>query len=491
MASSRLLNGAPQYWLPRLVFQRGLAVIYVIAFLIVLNQWKPLLGEHGLLPAPLYLKNISFHQAPSIFFLFPTDTAFAIAGWLGLLLSFVALTGLADSGGSGRSVAVWLVLWALYLSFIHAGQTFYAFGWESMLVEAGFFAIFLGASRSAPLSIPIWALRWMLFRVMFGAGLIKLRGDPCWKDLTCLDTHYETQPMPNPLSWYFHWMPPWTHHAGVVVNHVVELGVPFAYFAPQPFATIAGLLTIGFQATLMLSGNLSLLNLLTIVIAIPTLDARFLARFVPLSVPPFALPGRARQYGAAALAVVVVLLSIPVALNMISPGQVMNYSYNPLELVNTYGAFGSISKERYEVIVEGTDAAELTQETQWREYEFKGKPGDPRHRPPQIAPYHLRLDWLMWFAAMARYSDEPWVINFVAKLLEGDRPVLGLLRTNPFPDHPPHFVRARLYRYHFTTPQERRQTGAWWTREMLGVWFPPVSLDTPGFRRVLQRAGWL
>jgi hypothetical protein len=159
--------------------------------------------------------------------------------------------------------------------------------------------------------------------------------------------------------------------------------------------------------------------------------------------------------------------------------------------VNTYGAFGSINQTRYEVVVEGTDDPSPTPSTQWREYEFRGKPGDPGRRPPQVAPYHLRLDWLMWFAAMSRYSQEPWFVNFMAKLLQGDRGTLGLLETNPFPDHPPRYVRAQLYQYRFTTPQARKKGGEWWQRELAGPWFPEVSLDTPGFRRFLLEQGWL
>jgi Lipase maturation factor len=473
------------------VFQRGLGLVYLIAFLIAVNQWKPLLGDHGLLPARLFIKRVEFRRVPSIFFLFPNDTAFTIAAWAGVALSCLVLAGISERYGSWFSATIWLLLWAVYLSFVHVGQTFYGFGWETMLAEAGFYAIFLGARNVAPLPAMFWILRWMEFRVMFGAGLIKLRGDPCWKDLTCLDTHFETQPMPNPLSWYFHWLPQWMHHGGVLVNHFVELVVPFGYFAPQPVATIAGLITMGFQFMLMLSGNLSFLNLLTIVLAIPTLDRRLLGHFVRIKTPALVIPGSGWEWTTAALSVVVALLSVPVVLNMLSPGQLMNYSYNPLELVNTYGAFGSINRTRYEVVVEGTDATELTPAAGWREYEFRGKPGDVRRRPPQIAPYHLRLDWLMWFAAMSQVGQEPWFVNFAAKLLTGDRAVLSLLEHNPFPDHPPRWVRARLYLYRFTTPEERRASGAWWKRELVGEWLPEVSLDTPGFRRLLEEQGWM
>ena len=463
-------------WLPRFAFQRGLGLIYLIAFLTAAFQFKPLLGEHGLLPVPLFVKEVPFRATPSLFFFAPYDAAFTVASWSGVALSLAALAGFSDRFGPWISVAVWGALWMLYLSFVNVGQTFYGFGWESMLCEAGFFAIFLGSMDTAPRVIPLWILRWMEFRIMFGAGLIKLRGDPCWRDLTCLDYHYETQPIPNPLSWYFHWMPQWTHHAGVAFNHFVELIVPFAYFAPQPFATIAGLLTILFQLVLMLSGNLSFLNLLTIVIAVPMLDSRVLQPLFPVHPPALVADGRVAHYVMAALAVMVAVLSIPPVVNMIRPGQLMNASFNPLQLVNTYGAFGSVTRTRYEVIVEGTaDASPDSGE--WREYEFPGKPGDVMRRPPQIAPYHLRLDWLMWFAPMGSYRDQDWFVPFAAKLLQGDPAVLGLLRRNPFAGRPPRFVRAWLYEYHFTTPEEHRRTGAWWKRERAGLWFPAVSLD--------------
>ncbi len=386
---------------------------------------------------------------------------------------------------------------------------------------------------------------------MFGAGLIKMRGDPCWRDLTCLDYHYQTQPMPNPLSWYFHWMPAWTHRGGVLFNHFVELAVPFAYFAPQPFARIAGLLTIAFQLLLMLSGNLSFLNLLTMVLAVSVLDDRLLAWLVRVRIPEVRETFFYQRLPVIALAMVVAWLSIAPVMNLISPNQAMNASFNPLHIVNTYGAFGSVTRERYQVIVEGTSDSPPTQDTVWREYQFKGQPGDLRGSPPQIAPYHLRLDWLMWFAAMSPYYQHPWFVNFMAKLLEGDEAVLSLLATNPFPDHPPRYVRARLYEYQFTTPGQRRSTGLWWIRQPAGEsggglrldgagesggglrldgagesggglrldgagesggglrldgagesggglrldgagnYFPAVSLDDPGFREILQQQGWL
>jgi len=424
---------------------------------------------------------VPFRLSPSLFYIWPTDVAFRAAAWLGVGVSCFALTGLAQRSGAAASAAMWATLWLLYLSFVNVGQIFYGFGWESMLLETGFFAIFLGGSATAPSMWVILMIRWILFRDMFGAGLIKLRGDPCWRNLTCLDYYFETQPIPNALSWYFHWMPAAIHRAGVVFNHVAELGVPFAYFAPQPIASLAGLITIVFQLTLIVSGNLSWLNWLTIVLCIPTIDDRWWS-WIGIAAPALSPPSIAQRAVVYAIGIVVLVMSVRPALNMLSPRQMMNASFNPLHLVNTYGAFGSITRTRHEIEIEGTDEERVTATTNWRAYEFKGKPGDPSRLPAQIAPYHLRLDWLMWFAAMSSPSEHPWFSALLVKLLEGDRATLGLLRTNPFPTHPPAFVRALYYEYRFTTPAEHRLTGRWWNRELIGVYVSPATLKVRAVR---------
>ncbi len=425
--------------------------------------------------ADRFIAQVPFRASPSLFYLRATDAAFRTAAWAGVALSVLALTGLVQRGSGIAAAIVWGLLWILYLSFVNVGQTFYGFGWESLLCEVGFFTIFAGASNTPPQTLLNWIYRWTLFRLMFGAGLIKLRGDPCWRDLTCLDYYFETQPMPNPLSWYFHRLPASVLHGGVVVNHVVELIVPFGYFLPQPFAGIAGLITIAFQAMLIISGNLSWLNYLTIVIAFTTLDDRFLS-WLPIAVPPLRAEPVLQRFATYGLAALVAMLSVPPLMNMLSPGQVMNTAFNPLQIVNTYGAFGSITKERFEIVIEGTRDAAPTEATEWREYQFKGKPGDPAYRPPLVAPYHMRLDWLMWFAAMGSAQDEPWFSELILHLLQGDAQVLGLLRTNPFSDRPPQWIRASLYRYRFTTSAERKATGRWWARERVADYFPAVRL---------------
>ncbi len=482
------------FWLTRLLLQRGLAFIYLVAFLVAANQFRGLLGSHGLLPVPHFLERARFRDSPSLFFLHYSDgTAVALA-WLGVALAAFALTGLSERFGTPVSMAVWGALWVLYLSFVNVGQVWYGFGWEMMLLESGFLAVFLGARDVAPPVVVIWMFRWELFRVMLGAGLIKLRGDPCWRELTCLRWHYETQPIPNPLSWYLAKLPMWVHEVGGGFTLFVELLVPFGYFAARrlaPVAWIAGALTVVFQGMLILSGNLSWLNWLTIVLAFACFDDRLLHHLLPVRAPPLAPPALPYQVALWALVAVVVFLSIRPTLNLFMSRQVMNASFEPLHLVNTYGAFGSVTRERDEIILEGTADSVPTAASAWKPYAFKAKPGDPSRAPAVITPYHLRLDWLMWFAAMSSPAHHPWVLSLVGHLLEGDRAVIGLLAGDPFPDHPPRWIRARLYRYRFSTRAERRATGRWWERTLLGEYLPPLSLSDPRFRAYLEAQGWL
>jgi hypothetical protein len=466
---------ADDYWLARLVFQRGLAAIYLVAFLVAARQFVPLLGERGLQPVPRYLAAVPFRHSPSLFHLRYSDRLATAVAWAGVALAGVALAGFPDSWPAPLTMLLWATLWVLYLSIVNVGQTFYAFGWETLLLEAGFLAIFLGPASVAPPTLLIWLLRWLLFRVEFGAGLIKLRGDRCWRDLTCLYYHHETQPLPNPLSWYFHHLPGPIHRLEVLGSHFAQLIAPFFLFAPQPIAAVGGAVIVGTQSWLIASGNFSWLNLITIVLAAASFDDATLGYLLPLARPVMDAPPW-YQALVVAITLLVLALSYRPARNLLSRRQLMNYSFDPLRLVNTYGAFGHITKQRYELVVEGTDEERVTSSTVWREYPFKGKPVDLRRRSPQVAPYHLRLDWLMWFAAMSSPLEHDWFVPFLVKLLQNDRATLGLLGGNPFPEHAPRYVRALLYLYRFTSPQERRRTGAWWTRALIGEYVPPLAL---------------
>ncbi|MET9124840.1 lipase maturation factor family protein [Streptomyces sp. NPDC004528] len=465
---------APEYWLSRLVFQRALAVVYLVAFLCAARQYRALLGERGMLPVPRFVERVPFRHAPSVFHLHYSDRFFAVWSWAGCAVSAALVAGVDGCLPLWGGMLLWLVPWVMYLSIVNVGQTWYAFGWESLLLEVGFLAVLLGNDETAPPVVVLFLLRWVLFRVEFGAGLIKMRGDVCWRRLTCLDHHHETQPMPGPLSWFFHHLPKPVHRVEVAANHVTQLVVPVLLFTPQPVATAAASLMVLTQLWLVLSGNFSWLNWITIVLALSAVA-------FPASPPP--VPGPPLWYEIVVLAVAAGLVALgyrPVR-NMISPRQVMNRSFDPLRLVNTYGAFGSVSRVRHEVVVEGTSDEVPREDSDWREYEFRGKPGDPRRWPRQFAPYHLRLDWLMWFAALSPAYAGPWFTGLVERLLENDRDTLRLLRRSPFPaDAPPRYVRARLYRYRFTTWRELRETGACWHRTPVREFLPPTRLEGGG-----------
>lgn len=483
---------APTWLYTRFFFLRLLGLLYFVAFFSLYNQLLPLLGSRGLLPISRFLHAVEAHfgsrasailKLPSLFWIESSDGVLVAAAAGGSILSLLLLAGVENA-------ILQVALWALYLSFVQVGQIFYGYGWEMLILEAGFLSIFLCpvrsirplASNSPPDTIIVWLFRWLAFRVMFGAGLIKLRGDACWRDLTCLIYHYETQPNPNPLSYYLHAMPPWFHKAGVLFNHLVEVIVPFMIFGPRRVRHAAGALLVGFQVFLIISGNLSFLNWLTIAVCLFCFDDSLLRRLVPARIRELlapedaaAPPPRARRRSMYALAAVIGFLSLGPILNMLSPGQAMNASFEPLHLVNTYGAFGSVGQERYEVILEGTMSAELNESTVWREYEFPCKPGDVERRPCVITPYHYRLDWQMWFAAMSRVEEEPWLAHLVYKLLKGDPGARSLLARDPFGGARPRYVRAELYRYSFTRPGEGG--AAWWRRTRAGTYLRPVTAN--------------
>jgi hypothetical protein len=374
---------------------------------------------------------------------------------------------------------VFLALWLLYMSIVNIGQTFYGFGWEMLLLEAGFTVAFLGSDAVAPPITILIMTAWLVFRLEFGAGMIKIRGDKSWRDLTALFYHHETQPMPNPVSRFAHLLPKPVHKVEVLGNHFAQLVVPFLLFAPQPVASAAAAIVILTQLWLVVSGNFAWLNWITIVLAFSRISdpvAHWALPFIPLDWGSGDNPVWWMVPVLAATVLLFVLSYWPVR-NLFSRHQLMNASFNRWQLGNAYGAFGSVTKRRYEVIVEGTLDLEPADEADWREYEFKGKPGDPARMPRQFAPYHLRLDWLMWFLPLGSVHEE-WFYAFLGKLLRADAPTLRLLRVDPFGGERPRWVRVSMYLYRFSTGAEKKATGLWWMRERVRVAIPPVSLPS-------------
>jgi Lipase maturation factor len=468
---------APEWWWGRLILERGMAAVYLVAFVCAARQFRGLIGRRGMLPVPEYLAHRPFRDTPSVFHLHYSDGFYAAVAWTGAAISAAMLAGLADAVPVWGAMLLWLVLWAMYQSIVNVGQIWYSFGWESLTLEAGLLVVFVGNDDVAPPVLAMWLTRWLLFRVEFGAGLIKLRGDRCWRDLTCLYYHHETQPMPGPLSWFFHRLPRPFHRVEVAGNHVAQLIVPFGLFAPQPVASVAAAVIVATQFWLVLSGNFAWLNWLTIVLAASVIDTSTVAAVLGIDAPANAPATQPLWYAAAVVAftALVVVLSWRPAKNLVSRRQRMNSTFDPLHMVNTYGAFGSINRTREEVVLEG--AAESAGETVWREYEFKGKPGDVRRLPRQWSPYHLRLDWLMWFASISPSYALPWLIPLCHGLLSNEPSIVRLLRTNPFPDTPPAHVRATLYRYRFSTARELVSQRAWWQRDRIGEYLAPLSID--------------
>ena len=455
------------YWLTRFVLVRWLGLVYAIAFFAAARQLVPLVGAHGLTPAPLFLNQVQaalggtfncFTRLPMVFWFDSSDTMLRVVPWLGFALSLVVVAGYANS-------IIFAVLWFLYMSVVHVGQEWYGYGWEIQLLETGFLAIFLVPfldgrpfPRRAPPFLVIFLFRWLIVRIMLGSALIKLRGDPCWRDFTALYYFFETQPLPNPSSRWFQFLPHPILQAGVAFNFLAELVAPFFAFGPRNCRIVAGVIMVGFQLTLISCGNLSFLNWLTIVPALACFDDRFWRWLLPPFVTDWAdhaqecvRPSRLVFGFSVALAVLIGWLSIPVVFNLCSPQQQMNNSYDPLDLVGTYGAFGSIGQERYDLIIEGTNSPDPVAATDWKEYTYAAAPCDVTRPPIQIAPYQPHLDWQLWFAAMATVREYPWTLNLVWKLLHNDPDTLSLFARhgNPFPGHPPRFIRIGYYRYHF------------------------------------------
>lgn len=475
------------YDVAREVLQRGVAVLLCLAFLQALGQFRPLLGDRGLLPVRVFTARVRFRDAPSLFHLHYSDRLLAVVATLAAAGAAAVVVGLPQTGPWWVTTLVLLACWAAYLSIVQVGQRFYSFGWETLLCELAFLVAWFGSPAVPVPVVLVVAARWLLFRVELGAGLIKWRGDPAWRDLTALDHHHETQPMPGPFSWHAHHLPRWWHRTEVVGNHLAQLLVPWLLWLPQPLPSVAGGVVVLTQGWLVLTGNFAWLNWATIVLgAAMVSDGVWAALGGAVGLGTAHGPASGQVSGqvsagvpstyvvaVAAVAVLLLVLSVRPALNLASSHQKMNARFEPLRLVNAYGAFGSVTRRRDEVIVEGT-LAEHPGPDDWREYGFRGKPGDVGRRPPQVAPYHLRLDWVMWFIPLG--VSGPWIGRLCRRLLEADPATLRLLARDPFDGSRPRWVRMRLFRYRYTTPDERRRSGDWWVRHELGPLVEDVRL---------------
>jgi hypothetical protein len=434
----------------------------------------------------------------------------------GVTLAIVLIIGVAPA-------PCLFLLWLIYLSLTTVCGEFLSFQWDNLLLETGFLAIFLAPlqlwprlSRGVPPSrLVLWLLRWLLFKLMFQSGCVKLlSGDPAWRQLTALTFHYETQPLPTWIGWYTHQLPAWAQRASAATMFGVELFVPLLIFAPRRPRQFACLVLVVFQGLIFLTGNYCFFNLLTVALCLLLLDDAALKPLVRAFVRKFLSPGPAQVAGApwnaflprherrffsssiaprpsplnlrtwpvqftvplAAIAVVTALLQFSGMFRVPVPWPrpvLAVYGWlEPFRSFNSYGLFAVMTTSRTEIIIEGSDDG-----VTWRAYEFKYKPGDVKRRPGFVEPHQPRLDWQMWFAALGTFRQNPWLVNCCLRLLQGSPPVLALLERNPFPTTPPRYIRAVAYDYRFTDFATRRQTGAWWRREGKGEYLPAFSLD--------------
>lgn len=476
---------AVDFGFAREVLQRGIAALYLVAFISTLNQFRPLLGERGLLPAPALLEWAASSKArrrmlrPTLFRRIRyTDRRLAVLCWTGIVVAVLLVAGIPQLAPPWVPMLCFLAVWFGYMSITSIGQTFYGFGWEMLLLEAGFLAAFLGSRDQPPPAVVIVLMWWLVFRLEFGAGMIKIRGGQEWRDLTALTYHHETQPMPNPLSRQAHLLPRWFHKGEVLGNHFAQLVVPFFLFAPLlsfwvpgplplVVGAVAGVIVIVTQLWLVVTGNFAWLNWATIVLAFSAVGiASGGTGSQPLPLYWIVITS--------AIGILYLVVSWPALRNLFARRQLMNASFNRWELANAYGAFGTVTKERMEIVIEGTLDEDPDAAT-WREYEFKGKPGDVRRVPRQFAPYHLRLDWLMWFLPLGRSLDD-WFTMLLTRLLQADAATLALLRTDPFAGQRPRWVRAVSYRYRFATREERRRDEVVWVRDRRHVIVGPAEL---------------
>jgi predicted DCC family thiol-disulfide oxidoreductase YuxK len=512
---TRLLWGKdvrpPTYFWARRWFLRALGLIYLIAFVSLWVQVDGLIGSDGVSPVNQFLPAAHAQLGKDAYALLPTlcwfSTSNAFLHFLcggGVVLSVLLIFGIAP--------ALSLVaLFTFYLSLTIAGQTFLSFQWDVLLLETGFLSIFLAPWRlwpgeliffpgspppatAAPISrAGLFLLKFLLFKLMLMSGVVKLTsGDDCWWNLTALDYHYWSQPLPTVFAWWVDKSPEWFEHFSVAFCLGIEIFVPFFIWAPRRPRLIAAGLMIFLQFAIAITGNYCFFNLLTIALCLLLIDdqsACMGSGSLPLGTLTASptgirntsrtLPIRLCSYAAIAVIVVTLPVNAWLIFSAFKPRsrspRALAIVYEQLEalrIVNGYGLFRVMTKDRCEIVIEGS-----TDGVEWLPYEFKWKPGDVKRAPGWCAPHQPRLDWQMWFAALESPRENPWFVGLIVRLLQGSHDVKRQLAHNPFPDKPPRYIRAMFYRYRFTTVSELRQTGAWWKRQELREYLPTISVD--------------
>lgn len=490
--------GPHTFIISRWVFLRVLGIIYFVAFFSFYTQILGLIGGNGILPADIFLGSIkislgwkAYVELPTLAWINYGDGFLRFIPLCGMMFSLLLVAGIF-------TVPVLIIVWLLYLSLANIGQDFMSFQWDVLLLETGFLAIFLApfvvfervSEGSSPSKIVLWLLRFLLFRLVFSSGIGKIvSGDPAWRDFTALTFHYYTQPLPTPIAWYMYQFPLWFQKISVGFMYFVEIAVPFLIFAPRRLRFFAGIMIILLQVFILLTGNYTFFNMLTIALCLLLFDDSFFMAILPSKTKIHRVSqetGVTSGFGFSMKKLVAVLFVVVMfALGCIQIGKaVVGYSglprvfqsvirwVSPYRIVNSYGLFTVMTTSRPEIIIQGSNDGR-----DWKEYGFKFKPGDLEKPLPWVAPLQPRLDWQMWFAALGNYQTNPWFTSLMLKILEGSPEVLKLMDKNPFPESPPKYLRASVYEYNFTDSEARRTTGNLWRREFMGLYMPVLTLQ--------------
>ncbi|HWL16352.1 MAG TPA: lipase maturation factor family protein [Opitutus sp.] len=478
------------------VFLRLLAVTHAIAFVSLWVQLPGLIGPHGILPAGAYLRAVhdylgadAYARLPTLGWIFGADTFLTVLCAVGVGAAALLFAGIAPT-------ACLIVLWVCYLSLVNVGQAFLGFQWDALLLETTLLTIFLPRLTwrprfhfGEPSGIARWLLRWLLFRLMLLSGIVKLSsGDPTWRNLTALDFHFETQPLPNPLAWWAHHASENVHRAACAGMFAIELIAPFFLFAPRPLRHNAALLLLALQLAIALTGNFAFFNLLTAALCLLNLDDAFWLRLLrgdPGKCHTLydTLIGRSARGVAVSvsgwtLAGCVVVYTAVAAWPSVRPGAKRPGWFEsvatwvaPFNSFNNYGLFAVMTTSRPELSLEGSN-----DQREWLAYELPYKPGALSRPLPVVAPHQPRLDWQLWFAALGAPQQNPWVLSLAEHLLRGTPEVLALFAHNPFPGQPPRFLRVVRYDYRFASPAERARTGRFWERTPIDYYLAPAAL---------------
>jgi hypothetical protein len=533
--------------IPRWIFLRALAAIYFSAFYSLLFQINGLIGPDGVLPAQKYLIAIAgslgasrYWYAPSLFWISASSAMLLAVTWVGLIASVVAFLNLWPR-------LSFSVCFVCFLSFVGASNVFSSYQSDGMLLEAGFIALFFAprgllpgwGADNPPSRASLFLLQWEWFRIYFESGMVKLlSGDPEWRNFTAMDEYYQNGPLPTWVGWYVEHLPHWFHAATVVGTLVLELGLVFMLFLPRRVRLICFLIVTPWEIGVILTANYTFLNYLVLSLGFLLLGDKFLSRFIPEHFAPHE-PERISEnapveeqplsilaigevdvasadlepqqsirtqhiwrerlhwhWNALRLAITVVMLTwiaydttaemIGLPLGRVPLPTAPITMLEPFRIANQYGLFAVMTRGRYEIEFQGSDDG-----SNWTAYPFRYKPQALNEAPRIYAPYQPRFDWNLWFASLGDWQQNQMVPLTEERLLVSSPAVLSLFRGNPFPAMPPRYVRAVLWQYWFTSAEEKRRTGNWWRRELLGLYAPEMTMTANGDIAVVQWPGEL